>query len=89
MKYESTLSAIAEQIFNAKTCTCAKEIFVNYVNSTRVKDKVKMITEVNKMTTLYQIQKYTANALLKFEGLGLNQLNHTSSTTESNEGLAE
>ena len=34
-----------------------------------------MINEIQKFTTLYQVQKYICNALLKFEGLGMSQLN--------------
>lgn len=70
MQITSTLAQIAEKVFAEKSINSAKKIFVDHVGSTKVKDKDKMINEVNKMTSLYQIQKYLANALLKYEGLG-------------------
>jgi len=73
MKIESTLSSIAKDIFVAPDATTAKQIFIDYVSGSRIKesDKVKMLAEVSKMSSLLQIHRYTANALLKYEGLGL------------------
>lgn len=73
MKIESTLSSIAKDIFVASDATTAKQIFIDYVSGSRIKesDKVKMLAEVSKMSSLLQIHRYTANALLKYEGLGL------------------
>ena len=73
MKIESTLSSIAKDIFVASDATTAKQIFIDYVSGSRIKesDKVKMLAEVSKMSSLLQIHRYTANALLKYEGLSL------------------
>jgi hypothetical protein len=73
MKIESTLSSIAREVFAASNAVDAKRIFIDYVSNSRIKesDRVKMLTEVSKMTSLLQIHRYTANALLKYEGLGL------------------
>ena len=73
MKIESTLSSIAREVFAASNAVDAKRIFIDYVSSSHIKesDKVKMLTEASKMTSLLQIHRYTANALLKYEGLGL------------------
>lgn len=73
MKIESTLSSIAKDIFVASDATTAKQIFIDYVSGSRIKesDKAKMLAEVSKMSSLLQIHRYTANALLKYEGLGL------------------
>jgi len=73
MKIESTLSSIAKDVFAAKDAMDAKRIFIDYVSSSRIKesDKVKMLAEVSKMSSLMQLHRYTANALLKYEGLGL------------------
>jgi hypothetical protein len=73
MKIESTLSSIAKDVFVAKDANAAKQIFIDYVSGSRIKesDKVKMLAEVSKMSSLLQIHRYTANALLKYEGLGL------------------
>ena len=73
MKIESTLSSIAREVFAATNVVDAKRIFIDYVSSSHIKesDKQKMLTEASKMTSLLQIHRYTANALLKYEGLGL------------------
>ena len=73
MKIESTLSSIAREVFAASNAIDAKRIFIDYVSNSHIKesDKVKMLTEASKMTSLLQIHRYTANALLQYEGLGL------------------
>jgi hypothetical protein len=73
MKIESTLASIAKEVFIAPDASTARQIFIDYVSGSRIKesDRVKMLTEVSKMSSLLQIHRYTANALLKYEGLGL------------------
>lgn len=73
MKIESTLSSIARDVFAAANVNDAKRIFIDFVSASRIKesDKNKMLTEVSKMSSLMQLHRYTANALLKYEGLGL------------------
>lgn len=72
MKLTSKLTEITETIFTATDFLSAQHYFITFVESTNVKDKVKMINEVKQMRNLIQLQRYTANALLKFEGLGVN-----------------
>jgi len=73
MVIQSTLASIAKDVFVAPDASTAKQIFVDFVSGSRIKesDKVKMLAEVSKMSSLLQIHRYTANALLKYEGLGL------------------
>lgn len=73
MKIESTLSSIAKDVFVAKDAEAAKQIFLDYVSGSKIKeaDKQKMLAEVSGMSSLLQIHRYTANALLKYEGLGV------------------
>ena len=73
MKIESTLSSIAREVFAATNAVDAKRIFIDYVSNSHIKesDKQKMLAEASKMSSLLQIHRYTANALLKYEGLGL------------------
>ena len=73
MKIESTLSSIAKEVFAATNAMDAKRIFIDYVSNSHIKesDKAKMLTEASRMSSLLQIHRYTANALLKYEGLGL------------------
>jgi hypothetical protein len=73
MQIISTLAQVAEKVFESKDLATAKLVFVNHVGNTKVKDKDKMINEVNKMTSLMAVQRYTANALLKYEGLGVSK----------------
>lgn len=72
MKIESILSRIAEEIFLARDLETAKAIFQKHVSESKIKteDKAKMLSEVAGMTSLVKLQRYTANALLKYEGLG-------------------
>ena len=73
IQIKSNLDSIAVDVFAASNAVDAKRIFIDYVSNSRIKesDRVKMLTEVSKMTSLLQIHRYTANALLKYEGLGL------------------
>jgi len=73
MKIESTLSKIAESVFSATDLQTAQNRFIDHVSQTQVKDKEKMISTVKELTTLQAVHRYTANALLKFEGMGLGQ----------------
>ena len=69
MKFESTLASIASLVWEAKTADQARTILVDHLSDTRVKDRDKMIQDIEQLKTLQAIQRYTANALLKFEGL--------------------
>lgn len=68
--YTSKLAEITNTIFSATDFLSAKNLLLEFIESTQVKSKNKMIFDVNNLKTLYQVQRYTANALLKFEGLG-------------------
>jgi len=73
MQIKSTLASVAEAVFSATDVQTAQTLFLSHVSGSGIKaeDRVKMLTEVSKMTSLNQIHRYTANALLKYEGLGL------------------
>jgi len=77
MEIKSVLNGIITDIYSARlnklTVKEAKELFTKFVNTTKIKDtdKKKMLLEVNKLTTLRQIQMYTTNAMFKYEGLGI------------------
>ena len=73
MKIESTLASVSEAVFQSPDLESARRAFINHVTETKIKkeDKEKMLREVTKMTSLNQIFRYTVNALLKYEGLGL------------------
>jgi len=71
MTFESTLASITEQVWSAKTAQEAKTTIIDYLETTNVKDKKKMIWDVSQLNSLTRIQFYFACALLKFEGLGV------------------
>jgi len=71
MTFESTLTSITEQVWSAKTAQEAKSTIINYLETTNVKDKKKMIWDVSQLNSLTRIQFYYANSLLKFEGMGV------------------
>ena len=70
--YESTLANITEQVYSAKTAEEAKTAMINYLETTNVRDKKKMIFDVSQLKNLTRIQFYFTNALLRFEGLSTN-----------------
>ena len=72
MKITSTLASIASLVWEAEDAEQAREIITSHLAGTNVKDKDKMINDVQRLETLEQIHRYLANALLKYEGLGTN-----------------
>jgi hypothetical protein len=75
MNIQSTLTKIAEKVFTAKSCDDAKKIALDYLSESKIneEDRVKMIEEIQQKKELVKLQMYIANALLKFEGLSVNQ----------------
>jgi hemerythrin superfamily protein len=73
MEIKSILNGIVTDIYSAQTVKEAKELFIKFVDATKIKDtdKKKMLMEVERMITLRQIQQYTTNAMFKYEGLGI------------------
>ena len=73
MEIKSVLNGIITDIYSARTVKEAKDLFIKFVDATKIKDtdKKKMLTEVENMTTLRQIQQYATNAMFKYEGLGI------------------
>jgi hypothetical protein len=74
-KLTSTLDQIVEQVFTSKDLESAKKITLDFLAESKIKveDRDKMISEITKMKDLVKLQIYCANALLKFEGLSVNQ----------------
>ncbi len=74
MKLESTLTKIAEQVFGATSVEQAKTIALDFLSESKINeaDRKKMIAEIETKKDLVKLQIYIANALLKFEGLSLN-----------------
>lgn len=70
MQITSTLAIIASLVWEAQDVDQAKETLIGHLSGTNVKDRDKMIDDVQKLRTLEAVHRYTANALLKYEGLG-------------------
>jgi hypothetical protein len=73
IKIESTLAKIANVVFETKDFNYAKQVALEHLEESTIKesDRLKMITEIEQMKYLHKVQLYIANALLKFEGLGV------------------
>ena len=70
MKITSTLANIASLVWEAETVEQAREILIGHLAGTKIKDRDKMIDDIQQLDSLESIHRYTANALLKYEGLG-------------------
>ena len=73
MKIISTLAQIAEEVFKTTDVEQAKSLFTEHISQTKIKteDKNKMIVEMAKLNNITAVHRYVANALLKYEGMGL------------------
>lgn len=69
---KSTLEKIVSEVFVEADFTTAKNIAVDHLKTTNVKDKNKMIYEINNARNMQALHRYLCNALLKYEGLGIN-----------------
>lgn len=72
-KIESVITQRITEIYSATDIVTAKELLRNLLIESKIKDidKDKMLAELNKITTLKQIQFYATNCMFKFEGLGI------------------
>jgi len=72
-KIESVITQRITEIYSATDIVTAKELLRNLLTESKIKDidKDKMLAELNKITTLKQVQFYATNCMFKFEGLGI------------------
>ena len=71
--YESTLAKIADQVFRSTDLNETKALIVSHLESTRVKDKDKMISDISQLTNLTRVKFCFTNMLLAFEGMRVNK----------------
>ena len=76
---KSIFGEISETIFKTKCLNQAKECLISFAKNRNIneKDKQSILKEVEEAKSLTRLQQYIANALLKYEGLGINQLRKT------------
>jgi hypothetical protein len=85
IKIESTLAKVANVVFETKDFKLAQQTAIEHLTESKIKesDKLKMIDEISKAKNLQRLQVYCANALLKYEGLGVGK--PQSNKTESDD----
>lgn len=72
-KIESVITQRITEIYSATDIVTAKELLRNLLNASNIKDvdKSKMLSELDNLKTLKQVQFYATNCMFKFEGLGI------------------
>jgi len=72
-KIKSVITQRITEIYSATDIVTAKELLRNLLTESKIKDidRDKMLAELNKITTLKQVQFYATNCMFKFEGLGI------------------
>ncbi len=72
-KIKSVITEHIPEIYSARDLATAKELLRNLLTESKIKDndKSKMLAELDKITTLKQVQFYATNCMFKFEGLGI------------------
>lgn len=76
---KSIFEQISSQVFTMKNLNEAKQFTIDFVENKNINetDKASILKAVNEAKTLVAFQRYICNSLLKYEGLGTNQLNKT------------
>jgi F0F1-type ATP synthase delta subunit len=77
VKIKSVLEQIAATVFTMTNVTDAKNYINEFINSKDIndKDKASIVKAVAEIKSLIKLQTYLCNALLKYEGMGMNQVN--------------
>lgn len=85
MKIKSVLEQIAASVFTMTNVNDAKEFITEFINSKDIndKDKASILKAVAEIKSLIKLQTYLCNALLKYEGMGMNQINKTTAAAET------
>lgn len=79
IKIKSVFEQISEKVFQMKTLNEAKRFVLDFIEGKEINeiDKKNIIREINNAPSLYKFQNYICNALLKYEGMGMNQFHKT------------
>jgi hypothetical protein len=87
IQIESTLAKIANVVFETKDFKLAQQTAIDHLTESSIKesDKLKMINEISKAKNLQRLQTYCANALLKYEGLGISKPQPNKTESDDNE----
>ena len=76
---KSILEQISSQVFVMKNLDEAKDFVKDFVKDKNIneQDKISILRETENAKSLIKFQTYLCNALLKYEGMGMNQFNKT------------
>ena len=85
MKIKSVLEQIAANVFTMTNVADAKEYINEFINNKDIndKDKASITKAVAEIKSMIKLQTYLCNALLKYEGMGMNQINKTTAAAET------
>ena len=74
IQIKSVLEQISETVFVMKNLAEAKKFIIDFVEAKAINevDKKLILNAVTASTSMYKLQNYLVNALLKYEGLGTN-----------------
>lgn len=81
MKFQikSIFEQIAPKVANIKDLAASRKEILEFVGQSKVNesDKKLIVYNINEAKTVYALQKYIFNSLLKYEGMGMDKLNKT------------
>ena len=74
---KSILEQISSEVFTMKDVNIAKQFIVDFINEKQINeiDKKSIIKNINECKNINAIHKYICNTLLKYEGMGMDNLN--------------
>jgi hypothetical protein len=84
-KIKSVLEQIAATVFTMTNVADAKNYINEFINTKDIndKDKASITKAVAEIKSMIKLQTYLCNALLKYEGMGMNQINKTTAAAET------
>jgi len=73
VQIKSVFEQIAGKVFTMTNVTQAKEYITEFITSKGIDgtDKQTIVNNVNKCTSIAQLQRYVCNSLLMYEGMGI------------------
>lgn len=76
MKIKSIFEQISSQVFTMTDLSQAKTFVTEFVSQKGIKeeDKKSILNSIKDITSMTRFQTYICNSLLKYEGMGMNQL---------------
>jgi hypothetical protein len=90
VQIKSIFEQISEKVFTMSNVNEAKNFIIDFVETKQINevDKKSILKAVNDSKTLTKLQTYICNSLLKYEGMGMNQINKTAKEAAANEAAA-